>query len=295
MLPASGMAVVAVSLRTGEPISEAVLTDEQGRYKLHIPKTETGNVRVVAAVPGKTQDDPVLTNTKLQSELLTPAQSTGELTIDDDRSLVSRYFRQAFTGRLDDLLANDSGAPSNTGNPLVDALWTELQAAAQSIHSHSMPEATRKALSARMAECLISYVDLQNAKSDKNWPNWLDPKDELVFDAYTDIMRQARLAAQTKLAKPDYFDTLPFVIEKGYVGKIQRPIDYCQFVINEYLSKAVDEPKLVPVYASVGLDSQVAFRVRAAENGLRSAIGITLITNPAAKKALIDLIKSGGK
>jgi hypothetical protein len=295
MLPAKGMVVVAVSLRTGKPLGEAVLTDDQGRYTLHIPEGETGNVRVVAAVPGKSPEDPVLKNPKLQSELLTPAkQATGaaEQVVDDDRTLASRYFRRAFVGRLDELLKAEDSTPVNTGNPLLDALWLELRAAARDADTRHLPESARKTLSERMADNLISYMDLQSAKADMKWEAWKTPKDERSFDAFIDILSHCREAAREKLeAKETFFDGLSYF--QGYT--IRRPTDFGEFVVAEYLSKYGWDEKLGPVLASIGVDAGEAHHLKAAETGLQLALGLTLLTNTTAKNAIVQLMKDAGK
>lgn len=297
MLPARGMAVVAVSLRTGEPLGQAVLTDDAGRYTLAIPKSETGNVRVVAAVPGKSATDPVLTNARLQSEALTPGTAPAEVIVDDDRALVSRYFRQAFVTRMGGLLNKrtpDVGEPKSAEEALFRQVWGELATAAVAAKSADWPAERRQAVAQRLADATIYYVDFARAKVNRDKANWENPQDETCFDAYLDIMRRFRLGAVQRIAAdPLFLKKQAFM--QGQAVAIERAVELGEFIAKTYLGESKRYDDMKDVLATMGLDRREGNRLKAAEEGLITAIGLTLVTNADARAALIELIRTEGQ
>jgi hypothetical protein len=299
MLPAQGMAVVAVSLRTGKPLGDAVLTDEAGRYTLEIPKSETGNVRVVAAVPGKSADDKILDNPGLRSELLTPAKSASgaaaEQVVDDDATTVSRYFRQAFVNRLDELLTRTEPSRPDP-NPLVAESQGALEQAGLDAKTHALPVEVRRELAGRMADNFIYFVDFESAKV-KGVTGWSNTTDERCFPAFLDIMRQVREAAVKKLlSQQDFFDQKPYLLSANagttppkYL--IRRASDLGNFCVEEYLSRSGKLAGIRPVLADIGVPADQEFRLEGADWGISTQMGYTLALNPEVKNTLIKLIQ----
>jgi hypothetical protein len=308
MLPAQGMVVVPVSLRTGLPIGPAVLTDEAGRYQLQVPKTETGNVRVLAAVPGKSASDPVLDNAKLQMEGLMSVAGLGDKTleIDDDNALVSRFFRRAFLGRIDELLQVEVKDPTMTsGNPLFDTVWSKLVDAVLEAKTSQLPRKARRELAERMANLLIADVDLRTTMVDRSGPDWPGEADETAFDAYTDVMRQVRRACAAKL-KVDrkFFDTQPYVLlaNERLAGdlaatpwELRRPRDVGEFITIEYFETSGRLADLKEVFASIDVKPKMVHRLRAAEKGLENSLALTIALNEPARNALHAMIADAKK
>jgi hypothetical protein len=297
MLPARGMVVVAVSLRTGEPLGQAVLTNDAGRYTLAIPKSETGNVRIVAAVPGKSDTDPVLSNARLQSEALTTGAAAAEVVVDDDRALVSRYFRQAFVTRMGGLLNKrtpDVGEPKTAEEAFFRQVWGELAAAAVAAKSADWPADRRQAVAQRLADAVIYYVDFASAKVNRDKANWENPQEETCFDAYLDIMRRFRLGALQRIAAdPRFLEKQTYM--QGQAASIERGVELGEHIARTYLGESKRYDELKDVFATVGLDRREGNRLKAAEEGLITAIGLTLVTNADAKAALLELIRTEGQ
>jgi hypothetical protein len=308
MLPAQGMVVVPVSLRTGKPIGPAVLTDAQGRYQLQVPTSETGNVRVMAAVPGKTASDPVLDNPKLQMEGLMSVAGLGDKTleIDDDNALVSRFFRRAFLGRIDELLQVEVKDPSMTsGNPLFDKVWSKLVDAVLEAKTSEMPRKARRELAERMANLLIADVDLRTTMVDRSGPDWPGEVDETAFDAYTDVMRQVRRACAAKLrADRQFFDSQPYVMlanerlkedPAATPWELRRPRDLGEFITVEYFETSGRLSDLKEVFDSIDVKPKMVHRLRAAEKGLENSLALTIALNSKARDALHAMIADAKK
>ncbi|HEY9721456.1 MAG TPA: hypothetical protein V6D47_05555, partial [Oscillatoriaceae cyanobacterium] len=79
VLPVEGMGVVPISLSTGKALGGAVATDASGKYTLEIPADQRGNVLVVAEVPGRNIDDPILDDPRLLYSEATTASVSNTL------------------------------------------------------------------------------------------------------------------------------------------------------------------------------------------------------------------------
>lgn len=308
MLPAQGMVVVPVSLRTGQPIGPAVFTDAQGRYQLQVPKSETGNVRVMVAVPGKTASDPVLDNPKLQMEGLMSLTTLGDKTleIDDDNALVSRFFRRAFLGRIDELLQVEIKDPTMTsGNPLFDQVWSKLVDAVLEAKTAQLPRKARRELAERMANLLIADVDLRTTMVDRSGPDWPGEVDETAFDAYTDVMRLVRRACAAKLrADRKFFDTQPYVElanarlqgePDSTPWELRRPKDVGEFITAEYFEMTGRLTGLKEVFESIEVKPKMVHRLQAAEKGLENSLALTIALNSKSRDALHAMIADAKK
>ncbi|MFN3430749.1 MAG: hypothetical protein ACK46X_12430, partial [Candidatus Sericytochromatia bacterium] len=300
MLPVSGVAVVAVSLRTGKPLGSAVLTDAEGRYKLAIPQSETGNVSVLAAVPGKSAEDPVLKNPRLRLETLASGGGAAtDVLVDVDRAVVSRYIRRAFVGRMIALLDVETKDGSSIDNPLFRAVWERLMDEAIAAKSAEWPAERQRAVAERLADNLIYFVKLESAKVDVNGANWPDPKEETAFEAYADVLGRCRAEATARMAPPNeaYFDTQPFMAahNQGRPAdqqvKLRKPSEFGDFITDRYLTVTDGYNTRTEVFEALGLDRRLVNRLRAAEDGLMATIGITMVTNDKAPEAIIQLIR----
>ncbi|MNS81744.1 hypothetical protein D3C72_1154640 [compost metagenome] len=274
-----------------------MLTDGTGRYTLEIPKTETGNVRVVAAVPGKSATDPVLKNERLQTEALISGAAAAEVTLDDDRALVSRYFRQAFVTRMGGLLnkrTTDVGEAKSPAEALFRQFWGELASEAVTAKSADWPAERRHVIAQRLADTMIYFVNFGAAKVKVDGADWDNPKDETCFDAYLDVMRQFRLGAiKNTIADPQFLKKQAFL--EGQEATIVRAVEIGEFIAKRYLGEASRYDELQAIFASMGIDRREVNRLKAAEQGLTTAIGLTMVTQPDAKAAMIELLRAEGK
>jgi hypothetical protein len=301
-LPAVGMGVVAVSLRTGKILSEAVLTDGEGRYTVHVPKSESGNFRIVAAVPAKSADDPILKNKALQSESIAHA-TTDDVLVDDDRATVSRFFREVFVSRLMDTLSTDGTSPIISGVPLFDSVWQQLVDAAVAAKTRDLPEPERLALATSMADNMIYFVNFKGAKVDRSIPNYQKFKDETSFEAFAGIMRVCRDAAAAKMANdPDYFAKASYVEAANKALRVgaapytfKKPSDLTDFVVHAYFLDSGRIWSSVEVLKDLGVDEGEIPHFVAAQMGFQQAIGVALIADTQARDALQRLITDATK
>jgi hypothetical protein len=324
VLPAKGMVVVPVSLRTGLPIGPAVLTDETGRYAVDIPESETGNVRLMAAVPGKSASDPILTNTRLQYQLLaSQGDKDTHRIIDEDSALVSLYTQRTFAGRLDGLLKakdkSDWGTDLekwlNLGDNamirgMLDTMADEMIAA----KTYAMPEAKRKALANRLADAVVYHVKFDDAMVDRSQADWQPAEDEKVITALNEIMKLFREGARKKMADANartpeqitaVFAEAPFMVIANQMRakegkppvKFSKATDFGDFVVDHYfaINDTARLMSLTDVFYSLDVDQKHVPRLKAAQFGMLKTLGFTMFVNPAAKSAFMGLIKEAGK
>jgi hypothetical protein len=324
VLPAKGMAVVPVSLRTGKPIGPAVLTDEAGRYAVDIPESETGNVRLMAAVPGKSATDPILSNAKLHYQLLVSqgGQDTARI-IDEDSALVSLYTQRTFAGRLDGLLQardkSDWGADLekwlNLGDNamirgLLDTVADEMIAA----KTYAMPEAKRKALANRLADTIIYRVKFDDAMVDRSQADWQPAEDEKVIPALNEIMKLFREGARKKMAAANattpeqitaVFAEAPFMVIANQMRakegkppvKLFKATDFGDFVVDHYfaINDTARLMSLTDVFHALDVDQKHVPRLKAAQFGMLRTLGFTMFGNPTAKEEFVELLRAAGK
>jgi hypothetical protein len=324
VLPAKGMAVVPVSLLTGKPIGPAVLTDEAGRYAVDIPEAETGNVRLMAAVPGKSATDPVLSNAKLHYQLLVSqgGQDTARI-IDEDSALVSLYTQRTFAGRLDGLLQardkSDWGADLekwlNLGdNAMIRGLLDNVADEMLAAKTYAMPEAKRKALANRLADTVVYHVKFDNAMVDRSQPDWQPAEDEKVITALNEIMRLFREGARKKMAAANattpeqitaVFADAPFMVIANQMRekegkppvKLFKATDFGDFVVDHYfaINDTARLMSLTDVFHALDVDQKHVPRLKAAQFGMLKTLGFTMFADKAAEKAFMELLQEAGE
>lgn len=319
MLPAMGMVIVPVSLRTGKPLGPAVLSDGTGAFQVHIPESETGNVQLVAAVPGKTMDDPILNNPKLQYEFLTnKSYKALSTTIDEDTALTSHYMLTAFAGRLEGLLqarneeqwGGELGAwLGKTNNTmllgLLKGMITEMLAA----KTYDLTAEKRKALAYRLAKSVMYHVKLDEAMVDRSQPDFKLLEDQNAVDALQQIMKLCREGAIKTYGKDiGKFADNEFVKKANELRKkaglpdyaFVKPTDIGDFVVQEYLTYN-DEGRILmmkDVFVALGVDQGQVLRLKAAQYGLLTKVGQTMFLDAKAKEDFMTLIRAsaqGGK
>jgi hypothetical protein len=324
VLPAKGMVVVPVSLRTGLPIGPAVLTDEAGRYAVEIPEAETGNVRLMAAVPGKSASDPILTNAKLQYQLLaSQGDANTDRIIDEDSALVSLYTQRTFAGRLDGLLQardkSDWGTDLeqwlNLGdNAMIRGMLDNMADEMIAAKTYAMPEAKRKALANRLADTVMYHVKFDDAMVDRSQADWQPTEDEKVVTALNEIMKLFREGARKKMADANartpeqitaVFADAPFMVIANQMRakegkppvKLSKATDFGDFVVDHYfaINDTARLMSLVDVFFALDVDQKHVPRLKAAQFGMLKTLGFTMFVNPAAKSAFLGLLKEAGK
>ena len=221
LTPASGMAVVAVSLTTQAPISAPVLTDSSGAYSLNIPTSQQGNVRIVAKIPTATADDPLQSDPRAEYDLVVPADvATGGAVVDEDTAIATQYLRETFAERINSVIdpsvsASDASAAISTWAPsgagaiygvilggVSDTLmsWKGLVSCNPAINSSNSFDVAQ-----RITDLMLAKVDLAQMMTTPQLPiltfdspqdpnGWAGyaPQPEPVMAAMVDLLRRTR-------------------------------------------------------------------------------------------------------
>jgi len=277
-LPAAGMQIAAISLRTGSalPIGEdpegkpvfSIITNLAGGYTLHLPPEEAGNVLVVAGVP-EVQDP------RSRYALLAPAKAGVRADLDEDTSAVTRTIREVLAHRLAEvfvspparatcLLMNSGSLPADTG-AMIAKLVEDLHEAAASARVTADPaqRGAVSALSRRVADLMLAPVDLPGIVIAPNGTRADASADVIGSPALTvlvDVMRDARERATAKLAadpgflsRQDFFRTATACDPTRY--RFEKPSDLNAFVLEEYLLNNSDPGLLraADVFLALGM------------------------------------------
>jgi hypothetical protein len=309
MLPAKGMAVVPMSLLTGKPLGEAVLTDGAGGYTVRVPQSETGNVRLVAAVPASSATDSRLDNPKLAYELLTtPRASEAANLIDEDTALTSHFIRMAFAARLAALLKAETQAQwdtelggwagGGTTSALVAPLVQDLRAAMTAARTHTLAPAKREALAERLADVIVYHTDLDKAMLDRSWPEFKSLPEQKAVPALRDLVKRFRegaiktygsnLAPANDLSFVKAINRLP---GKAYV--FEKPADLGTFAVRELMTRDEQGKQVVQLHElfdTLGVDRAESNRLMAAQYGILTTVGQTMFLNPTAKASFTTLL-----
>jgi hypothetical protein len=314
MLPAAGMAVVPVSLRTGKVLGPAVLTNNQGQYQVRIPLSETGNVRLFAAVPGKTTKDPVLDNPKLQYALLTNQASTEAAnTIDEDTALVSHFMRLGFADRLDDLLKArtveqwekelNTWMSRESSKDMILALVKGMTQGMLDAETYKLSDEKRYALALRLADSVMYYTNFDKAMTDRTDAAYAHLPEEKAVVVLRELLKLLREGTNRK-----YGNNLAAFAENNFVVEINKTrqvpytfvksTDIGNFAVSETMS--VDENgqrifNLSELFSALDVEQGEVARLRAAQYGLLMAIAQTMFLNPDAKMAFMDIIEETRK
>jgi hypothetical protein len=250
-LPVAGMLVSAVSLdrRTYLPIGEtpdgkpvyAAYTDAAGGFSLTVPPGDAENVMVVASLPGRREAGGIL-------NAITPPDA-GEVAVDEDAALATRYLRRCLVGRLADLIA----APTlDRANSLIEldtslggddsaarAVLRGIVQAFQAIGARrGITTLADRALARHQARVLAqaivdgSYARLDVASYEIDpliVPKWRNPESRLApfpvegakaLDVLRAVFLELRLRATAKMAAPDgtYTPLPPTFFQRVAIG-----------------------------------------------------------------------------
>jgi hypothetical protein len=267
MLPASGMVVVALSVTTGKPLTEAVFTDDQGRYTLTLPKGTAENVNLVAAVPGTSEADPKLTDRRLQYSVLT--SPGGARAIDEDTALATRYLRAVFNNKVQaffqSMLVASEGALKSYPQGFRDMI-----AKAKAAKVSEMPEPRQRVLYQRATRILMAAIALDGAKAELSQ----DP----ALPTMVKILREIREAAGKKLAAdPTHFTRATYIKEQPLWGcyyVIKKPADINDFLVTKYLSigDELNLNKTAPILADLDVPADRKNMIFNAALGMSNAM-----------------------
>lgn len=267
MLPASGMVVVALSVTTGKPLTEAVFTDAQGRYTLTLPKGLTENVNLVAAVPGTSETDPKLSDRRLQYSVLT--KPSGARAIDEDTALATRYLRAVFNNKVQAFFQNMLKASDVALQPYPQG-FRDMIAKAKAMKISEMPEPRQRVLYQRATRLLMAVIELDAAKAELSQ----DP----ALPTMVSILREIREAAGRKLAAdPAHFAQASYIKEQPLWGcyyVIKKPSDINDFLVTKYLSigDELNLNKTAPILADLGVPADRKNMIFNAALGLSGAM-----------------------
>ena len=293
ILPAKGMQIEARSMLTGQPFGAAVVSDDQGGFKVAVPEGTKDNVLIVAKVPGAT-------DARFTLSLVASATDSQAQVVDEDTAVVSQYLRQSLVGRLAAVLNPDNLATPGASqiDQLLDEqkvpeflrgsaskLLTDMQKKAIETGVAKKPEADRRLYAQRITEVLLAKADLKSIMTDGENP-------EPAFAALVDVMRQERTAAEAKMkAEPAYF-TKPgtrYTGQRHVQFEIKRPADLGQFIVNEYMSQVGMEAfeKLADLHQEIGVADGQDLRAKSAAVSVVKGLVLVLMTNTEANKAAL--------
>jgi len=320
VLPAGGLVVAVMSLRTGlyYPLGQdaagkpvyAVLTNAQGGFEVY-PPADAGPLLVVARFPEEAagaQADPRLAYDLLQDQVATGAPAPADVVVDEDTSQVTRYVRTACAGTFqkftltDDVeqtVANISkDAPPALREPL-NGLVREMRQISAEVGLDKAPPAVTGAVATRMADVLLSYMGIDNVTLSRlYWPEWTGPE-EPAIPALVDIMRRVREGTNTRFAAdPGFFAALPEVVEANALlpadaprWTMRKPADLNDFVVRAIVVPDRGAQRTEAVFAAVGVEAYQSKRLYAAVNNYIAVMAATALAVPEAKAAVFAEIR----
>jgi hypothetical protein len=286
VLPAKGMVVVPVSLTTGKPVGEAVFTDERGHYEIAIPKGLAENVRIVAAVPGKSASDPIVANRRLQYAVIAAPDAGEDVTIDEDTALITRYLRVIIRHQTRNSI-QASVWTSDEQAQAYDQATLKLRAKATAIGLLGLPEERQLAVYERFTDILMASARLDTLKNASDKP---------IVPMLVGMLRDIREAATTKLiASPTFFAEQDYIKNQsgeGCVHEIVKPADVGDFLVFKHLYRADLAALKVAseVAASLGLASSHNAEFLSAALAIQSSIKGAL-KDPTLTDSLISVME----
>lgn len=320
MLAAGGMEISAYDMKTGELLTLG--TDGEGRDVLSIFSDATGaftvflpdhlkdtNIRLVAQSPAA--DD-----ARLAYQLLVPPTGTAERLMDEDTSLVATYFVEAFTSRIERLFVqrtdDDHGATYEgfVGDqvpvalrPLFAPVMTRLDAAVVKAEVVKLSPADRRRLARKTAEALLAHIQLETLSMQVNG----QPAN--VIEVLRGLLQEARSKTALKLAERAAFDagfrkaiadtsaTMNSDVNRIFAGpeEVVKPSDFGAFILNHIFTSPnrTKVTYIVPLLEVIDMPASAKDRLNDAMNALLTALGITLMQDPAALEAVAQSIEAG--
>lgn len=248
VLRAAAMEIQVRSMADGKPISLgrdaagepvfSVYTNVRGEYAVFLPPDlGAGNVIVSAVVP-ETRD------ARLIYGAVTDPRAAEAVTVDEDTSMASAYFREAFISRIEREILLEAGGANVGDDELevalkVGAIADAIQALRRGVQESGigdLPDGPRRARVATLGDALLAYVPLAELK-DVDTGNPALPE-------LAKLMAEVRGEARARLAAdPAYFDDQPWMIAANRAATsaglepfaIRRPSDLPDFVLRAVL------------------------------------------------------------
>lgn len=298
ILPVQGLSVQAYDMVSGKAIGKPATTDAKGMFKLGVPDGTTGNVLLLASVPGRS-------DTRFTYPAVSAVKADEPVTIDEDTAAAARFVRRCMVTRIA-ALTN----PQNVGGS-VDTFLTalrlpsaitvvaapaleEVRQRAQKSGIDKLPLDQREAVVQRFTDALIAKITLQDVMIDPALNGGKGTR-EPALGAIVEVTRQLRLATLAKMkADPQYFANQDYMKNASHPVAIDKPSDVADFVLSEYMTDAsVDAfAKMGQVFESVGMEADQAERMQRAGHGIVYAIGTVLITDKTARTAALAAFDS---
>jgi hypothetical protein len=298
VLPAAGMRLHVQNLLDGKPVAlgsspdgqpvYAIYSNAEGRYEVYVPKGLARNVLVVAEAP---QQDP-----RLSYNLVVNPQATSSQAIDEDTSLVSRFVRDSFRGKVQEVLS----APNFDDPTFLTATFPTIAkfpaygeliktAAAHfraKVTQNQIPASKLPAVAAAASDAMIAFVDLGNTKVLNDGTKWSGSQDEPAIPAMAGVLKHVREAV-IKQGLPAV-QALPFLKDAAQPVEIKKPTDLAAFMVNTYLTSTNPEVfnKIRDVFSAIGAPDQDVDHLFAADNGVVIQLGIIFASDEAARAAV---------
>lgn len=322
LLPAAGMLVVPVSLVTNRQIGDAVLTGPDGRYTVKVPTAQTGTFRLLAAVPARRVDDPLLNDTRLRYNYMTDLNSKpADNTINEDTTLAFEYLRQIFMRRLGEGLAQGKiDVASTSDSALVRQLAQELNDAMVEARTATLDEPARTELARRCVGMLFEQgmmkhfytadfkVKVADAISKDKAKFSGKPGDTLASVVLRDVLVEIRTRATDAMRRGVDLNQKAYVkaeIARATVGHplhgfvIRRPADLNEFVVHAYMGE--DNGEGLVRMLELTRDPDLAFedaelpviRLKGAAEGIAERLTLQLFTDPTTKRDVVQAIRGG--
>lgn len=324
VLPAVGMLVVPVSLVTNRQIGEAVLSGAGGRYTVKVPSAQTGTFRLLAAVPGRSADDPVLKDPKLRYNFMTATSRKAEdNVVNEDTALAFDYLRLALQGRMQDGFAKGAIDVANTSSSaLVQQIAKDVNDAMVEARTADLKPAQQQELARRCVGILFEQGMEQvyynaafkvTVSEDIPAPEAKfagKPGDKVAMTVLASVLGDIRAQATEAMRRGVDLNEKPFV--KAAVGaatpgqplhgfRIQRPADLNEFVVHAYLSQN-GVTGLIRMY-ELTRDDDLAFadpdmpiiRLKGAAEGVTDSLMLRLFVDPTTKKDVVQAIRDSRK
>jgi hypothetical protein len=312
VLPVKGMAVLPVSMRTGELVGKPVFTDAQGGYSVDVPESLKGSLRLVARVPVSKQDDPIAQDPRMQYNLVVETKAAAKASqLDEDSALVTKYLRACVANTIKESMLTEDvpatterfikwlKAPELVINALKGMI-SDLNTAGQAINAKDLSEAELDRIAQRVTDVLLSYIALDTLEVDPvalKRDHVEGATREFAIPAMVDVLKQVRNGAKAKMtADPLHFDSHPMIMAAKKPYQIRKPSDLGDFVVEEIMLSLVDRyDDLKDLFTSIDVPRHQAYRLNTLSLAILTTVGQTMLTSSDAKATMVATIKNTGK
>ncbi|MDB5101210.1 MAG: repeat containing protein [Cyanobacteria bacterium RYN_339] len=321
-LPAAGMWVSVVDMRTGLPVALgqdpagkpvfAVYSDAAGKFNVHVPKAVAANVRVIARAPGAR--DP-----RLALDVIATARTGASQAVDEPNAVATSYIRYVLALKLLELIklppdkaatyfarrGTDDGAAQYA--QIFVAPLQKIKDAYTDVAAVTLPPQRQLELALLATDRLMADMDLTAVKIDYSV---YKPQEEAAaaftgqpaVAGFADALRQIGEHTRTVMAAQanaeTYFAAKPYMLAAN-IGRpcnpyrVQKPADMGSFVVQAYLTASDDKvlDEMDHVFYDLGVPPEQRDRIRAAGLSVFSALVQRLAFDDAdAGASLVDQV-----